>query len=373
MEQATEVIVIGAGQAGLSAAYYLAKHKVPYLVLDANDSIAAVWDSRWDSLQLFTKSAYNNLPGGLDFPEMEGYPGKDEVVQYLRDYVAHHQLQVQLNTFVGKVEKDSSGDFLLSSNQGTFRSKAVIVATGECQTPYTPACAAKLPDSVFQIHSRDYRRPDQIPPGEVLVVGTANSGVQIARELALKGRTVYLAGRENKSLPAKLAGKDIFWWLTKANVLDWSADHLIGRQMVTKGRHFGGLLIGYTLKDIVKGYGLKRLSKVVDYKGEELIFAEGERLRIPNVIWATGYKQDFSWIDLPIYNKSGELRQKRGVVKKVPGLYFSGLKLLHRVGSSLLGSGWKDSRHVVRHIRKKRSKSTQHFAHNASLYQPGHR
>ncbi len=353
MNRDTEVIVVGGGQAGLSTAYYLKKHNIPHIVLDKNGAIGDVWKSRWDSLTLFTKSEYNNLPG-LAFPRMDDFPGKDHVVQYLQAYAMIHEIDVQLQTNVERISKDATGRFCVLTNNGVYTCDHVVVATGECQRAYVPGFAGSIYRNIFQVHSSRYKNPDQIPEGDVLVVGTANSGVQIAKEMAEAGRKVYLSGRDNWSLPAKLAGKDIFWWLTKAKVLDLAVDHPIGKRTILKGRDFGGQLIGYTLKGVVRKHGIKRLSKVVDWEHGELIFAEGERYTPQNIIWATGFRQDFSWIDLPIYNKQGVLKQKRGVVKKVPGLYFSGLKLMHRVGSSLLGSGWKDSRYVVKKIRKKR-------------------
>lgn len=352
-DQTYHTIIIGAGQAGLSAAYYLEQAGVNYIVLDKGSEVGEIWSNRWDSLTLFTRSEYNCLPG-LDFPPTESYyPGKDHVAAYLRSYVNHHELNVQLDTTVSRVTKVDDL-FVINSNQEEIQCHNLIIATGECNTPFKPACAAELSSKVFQIHSQDYQNPSQIKSDDVLVVGTANSGVQIARELAAIGKKVSLSGRENMSLPGKVMGKDLFWWFEKMNILDYSLDDAIGKRIVTKGRKMGGQLIGLELKQVVKEGEIQRFGKVESADQDIVHFTDGKSLSPSSIIWATGYRQSFDWLDLPITMRHGQVNQYHGVSLDVDGLYFVGMKLLHRIGSSLIGSGWKDSQFVVNKILEKK-------------------
>ncbi|HET6569762.1 MAG TPA: NAD(P)/FAD-dependent oxidoreductase, partial [Rhodothermales bacterium] len=206
-----DTIVIGAGQAGLAAGYYLARRGHDFLILEHNVRLGENWRKRWDSLRLFTPAIYSSLPG-MPFPSAPYHlPGKDEVAAYLEAYAARFGLPVRLNTMVNAVRHE--GDrFGVYTDGGLLTARNVIVATGAFQTPALPSFAADIDPTITQVHSSGYRNPEQLPPGPVLVVGAGNSGAQIALELAAS-REVWLAGPDVGHLPRRILGKDLFWWI----------------------------------------------------------------------------------------------------------------------------------------------------------------
>ncbi len=178
-----DVVVVGAGQAGLATAYHLSRQGAQFLVVDAGDDIGRAWRSRWDSLRLFTPAEYDGLPG-MPFPAPRGdYPTKDMVADYLREYADRFALPVRLGCAVSRVEQVPAG-FVVHTSHGTLATRQVVIATGPFQVPVVPRLAANLSKDVAQMHSADYQRPDDIPAGTVVVVGAGNSGRQIAEELA---------------------------------------------------------------------------------------------------------------------------------------------------------------------------------------------
>ena len=207
-----DVIVIGAGQAGLAAGYYLQRAGLRFVLLDGATHIGDSWRRRWDSLRLFTPARYSALPG-LEFPGAPySLPTKDDVAAYLERYADRFRLPVRLGVRVAMLQRKGNV-FLVSTNQGVLTASSVIVATGGNQRPRVPEFAADLSADVRQIHSSSYRNPDQLSDGDVLVVGAGNSGVQIALELARSGHQVILSGRDTGSLPRRLFGRDIYDWL----------------------------------------------------------------------------------------------------------------------------------------------------------------
>ena len=324
-----DVAVVGAGQAGLAIGHALAEQKKRFVILEAADSVGSAWRNRWDSLVLFTPRRYDALPG-LAFPgDPDGYPTRDEVAAYLARYVERFGLPVELSTPVRSLSKDADG-FVVDANGTPIRADAVVVATGPFHAPIVPDIAGGLAAEDFQTHSAGYRRPADLPEGRVLVVGGGNTGFQIARELA-GSREVHLAiGSQQKPLPQRLLGRDLFWWLTKLGVLSKSVDSRIGRRARDRD-----VLIGSSPRD-AKRHGVVVQSRAVGAVGRTVRFADGTELDIDAVIWATGSKPDHSWIDLPINGDDGRLRHRRGV-SDVPGLYFLGLSWQHTRGSALLG------------------------------------
>src|ERR671917_329309 len=189
-----DTIVVGGGQAGLSAGYYLAEQRTNFVILDAADRVGDAWRRRWDSLRLFTPARYDGLPG-MPFPAPGGYyPTKDEMADYLEAYADRFDLPVRTGVRVGSLYKEG-GFYLLASNAGRFEACNVVVASGPLQRPRIPAFAANLDQAIFQLHSSTYRNPDQLPAGNVLVVGAGNSGAEISVELAAAGRRVRRSGR----------------------------------------------------------------------------------------------------------------------------------------------------------------------------------
>lgn len=324
-----DVVVIGAGQAGLAIGYNLARAGRRFLIVDAADSIGATWRSRWNSLVLFTPRRFDHLPG-LEFPgDPDGYPTRDEVVAYLERYVATFVLPVQLRSAVRSLALDA-GRFVVSLADRHIEADQVVVATGPFQVPRVPALARELAPDLFQVHSARYGHPGDIPGTTALVVGGGNSGLQIAEELAAT-RTVHLAvGSRQTALPQAVLGRDIFWWLTKTHLLTQTVETRVGRWMQQRDA-----IIGSSLRQM-RRCGVEVRPRAVGASGRTVRFEDGSTLDVDAVIWATGYRGDYSWITPPVADPNGHVRHRRGVTG-VPGLYFIGLPWQHTRGSALLG------------------------------------
>ena len=324
------VAVVGGGQAGLAIGHCLARDQRQFRISEASDAIGAAWRARWDSLVLFTSRRFSALPG-LPFPgDPDTYPTRDDVVAYLEQYAETFGLPVELDGEVRAARRD--GDvFVLDVGGRTVTADQLVVATGPFHAPKIPALAAQLDEATFQIHSADYRRPADVPAGSVVVVGGGNTGYQIAKELS-ETHTVQLAiGSRQTPLPQRLLGRDIFWWITKLGLFDKDVESRLGRR--AKGRD---TLIGSSPRELRRKHGIEVKPRLVDTAGRRLTFADGSTLEPDAVIWATGYRPDHSWVQMPVFDEAGGLRHRRGVTD-VGGLYFLGLSWQHTRGSALLG------------------------------------
>lgn len=338
-----DTVVVGAGQAGLAIGRLLAEQGQRFTILEAEDAVGSAWRNRWDSLVLFTPRRYDALPG-LAFPgEPDGYPTRDEVVAYLEAYAARFELPVELSSPVWSLTRDDDA-FVLDAGGRTIRADRVVVATGPFQRPVVPALAAGLDQSVFQMHSADYRRPNAVPEGRLLVVGGGNTGFQIAKELAGARREVHLAvGSRQTPLPQRLLGRDLFWWLTKLGLLSKSLETRLGRRARSRDT-----LIGSSPRE-VRRHGVAVRPRAAAADGHTVRFIDGTELEVDAVIWATGYRPDHSWIELPVHDEEGLLRHRRGVTD-VPDLYFLGLSWQHTRGSALLGFVADDAAYIAAQI-----------------------
>jgi putative flavoprotein involved in K+ transport len=337
-----EVAVIGAGQAGLAMGYFLARESRHFTILEASDSIGHAWRSRWDSLVLFTPRRYDSLPG-LPFPgDPDGYPGRVEVIDYLESYASTFELPVQLNSPVQSVASADDG-FILDLGARTLGANQVVVATGPFQVPNVPAFAADLAPDVAQMHSTGYRRPSDVPEGTVLVVGGGNTGFQVAKELS-STHAVHLAiGSRQTPLPQRVLGRDLFWWLTKTGLIKKTVESRIGRRARDRDT-----LIGSSTRD-VKRHGVEVKSRVVGASGGSVNFEDGSELGVDAVIWATGYRSEHGWIDVPAFDQEGRVLHRRGVTD-CPGLFFLGLTWQHTRGSALLGWVKDDAQFISERI-----------------------
>jgi putative flavoprotein involved in K+ transport len=339
-----EVAVIGAGQAGLAMGYFLRRQGRGFVILERADSIGPAWRERWESLTLFTARRYSALPG-LAFPgDPDGYPRRDEVIAYLERYAETFDLPIELNSEVKKLEQGDEGRFRVDLDGLTTNADQVVVATGPFQTPHVPKLAEKLAEDVFQTHAVGYRRPDEVPEGTVLVVGGGNTGFQIAKELSATHKVVLSVGARQKPLPQRVLGRDLFWWLTKARIIDKTVESRLGRKLSSRDT-----LIGSSPRELKKRYGVEVRTRVVDAEGRTARFEADTELEADAVIWATGYRADHSWIKLPIFDGDGRLRHRRGVTD-VPGLYFLGLTWQHTRGSALLGWVKDDAEYIAERI-----------------------
>ena len=325
---ALDVLVIGAGQAGLATAYHLQRHGLRFLVVDAAPAIGHAWRSRWDSLRLFSPAQYDGLPG-LAFPApADTYPTKDEVADYLETYATRFDLPVLLGCAVRRLER-VDGRFAVHTSQGTLMALQVVVATGPFQTPALPA--VDLPAHITQLHSAAYRTPADLPPGPVLVVGAGNSGRQIALELAATHDVTLAIGTEPLQLPQRILGRDLFWWLTRLGVLTKTSDSLLARRM----RARGDLVIGTPVRDLRRA-GVRLRPRLAGPATDGVRFEDGSRACPTTVVWATGFRTDYAWIDVPGVVTDGRVFHRRGL-SAVPGLAFVGLPWQHTRGSALLG------------------------------------
>jgi len=321
-----QVIVIGAGQAGLAMGYFLTQQERHFSILESAPSIGAAWRARWDSLTLFTPRRYDSLPG-LEFPgDADGYPTRDEVIEYLERYAENFKLPIALDNGVQSLSSAGDGFVLELEDGSSIEADHVIVATGPFQVPRVPTFAVDLAPEVFQTHSTGYRNPSDLPEGTVLVVGGGNTGFQIAEELAAT-REVHLAvGSRQLPLPQRFLSRDLFWWLGKSGVLDKTVDSWLGQRMRERDT-----LIGSSPRS-AKRQGVNMKRRAVGASGRTVSFADESTLDVDAVIWATGYRFDLSWIELP----------------DVPGLYFLGVPWQHTRGSALLG--WvKDDAEFIAH------------------------
>ena len=338
-----DVVVVGGGQAGLAAAWHLRERGLRFCVLEASGELGHTWRTRWESLRLFTPAEHDGLPG-LPFPAPAGtYPGKEAVADYLRDYAA--DLPVELNARVTGLHRTDDGFRVVTADR-TFTARQVIVATGPFQTPFVPAAAAGLDDSVTQLHSGAYRSADGLPDGNVLVVGGGNSGFQIAEELAESRRVELSVGSAYPTLPQRLLGRDLFWWLTRLGVMRVTAGSRLGRRIQSRGE----FLVGTGRRRLQRA-GVRFRPRLLDASGRTVRFADGSSLEASVVVWATGYRPDYSWIDVPGALRDGRVAHDRGVTE-VPGLHFLGLSWQHTRGSALLGFVADDAAYIVAEVAR---------------------
>jgi putative flavoprotein involved in K+ transport len=339
-----EVLVIGAGQAGLAIGSFLKQQGRRFVILDSAGSIGAAWRTRWESLTLFTPRRYSGLPR-LSFPgDPEGYPTRDEVIAYLEQYAQTFDLPIELNSKVGRLRSDD-GRFLLEVNGRTITADQVVVATGPFQMPFVPEFASRLASEVFQVHSTEYRKPGDVPEGTVLVVGGGNTGFQIAKELAATHKVHLAVGSRQTPLPQRFLGRDLFWWLTKTGVLTKTVESRLGRKL----RH-RDTLIGSSPRELRQRYGVELKPRAADASGRMVRMEDGSQLEVDGLIWATGYRPDYAWIELPVFDPDGRLRHRRGITD-VPGLYFLGLTWQHTRGSALIGWVKDDAAFIADQIK----------------------
>jgi putative flavoprotein involved in K+ transport len=359
-EHHLDTVVVGGGQAGLAIGYFLAAQHRDFVILDAAGRVGDTWRHRWDSLRLFTPAFHSGLPG-MPFPAPgHSFPTKDQTADYLEAYASRFQLPLRLGRRVQSLARHDGG-YLLRAGDARYTTKHVVVATGPYHHPHIPGFAAALDPTIAQLHSSSYHNPGQLPDGAVLVVGAGNSGAEIAVELAATRRT-YLSGPDVGHAPI---------WLIHNRVSLWLADRLLtvdtgaGRRMRATRRRRGDPLVRLKPADIVAA-GVQRVPRVDGVADGTPRLADGRLLEVAVVVWATGYRPDFGWIDLPIFDDAGNPIQHRGVVAATPGLYFLGMPFQYTPTSDHVGGVGRDARHIAEHLAALAGRSRRHVGHAAS-------
>lgn len=397
-----DTLIVGAGQAGIALSEHLGKQGIPHLILE-RDRIAERWRSqRWDSLVANGPVWHDRFPG-MEFDlHPDAFATKEGIADYLEAYARMVNAPIRTGVEVTRVLRNSGRPgFTVETSEGTFEAHRVVAATGPFQRPVIPAIAPKS-DKLVQIHSADYRNPEQLPEGAVLVVGAGSSGVQIADELRRAGKKVYLSVGAHDRPPRAYRGRDFVWWLGVLG--EWDAEIMKkGKEHVTiavsgaRGGHTvdfrqlaqqGITLVGLTqsfeggvarfANDLATNLAagdesyvslLDAADAYVARNGLDLPEEPCARVRLPDpecvtnpiltldlaeagigsIVWATGFALDFGWLQVDAFHPDGKPRHQRGVSSE-PGVYFVGLPWLSRRGSPFIWGAWHDARHVADHI-----------------------
>jgi putative flavoprotein involved in K+ transport len=406
-----DTVIIGGGQAGLAISYYLRQEDREHVVLERAPAIAHAWrNQRWDSFTLVTPNFQVRMPGAeYEGNHPYGFMSLAQVVEYFDDYVKRFRLPVHCGVEVFSVEQ-MGPSYLVRTSEGNYIAENVVIATGLYQSPKIPSYSAEIPEGILQMHSMHYRNPATLPQGAVLVVGTGQSGAQIAQELYQSGRKVYLSIGSAGRVPRRYRGKDINDWFTRMGMFDTRVEelkspkdkfhahpqisgknggqslnlHKFARDGVillghVHDAHDGHLILAPDLKETlakVDQFEIDALKKIDDYIARMGLNVPAERLAkirdgyaqevltdldlqssgISTIIWATGYNFDFSLVKVPVVDADGYPIQKRGVTA-YPGLYFLGLPWLHSRRSGILFGVGDDAAYVASHIAARDSEN----------------
>lgn len=351
-----ETVIIGGGQAGLATGYHLTQRDLPFVILDANERIGDAWRTRWDSLHLFTPALADGLPG-WPFPAPAwSFPSKDEMADYLEAYATKFELPVRNGVGVAGVSR-AGERYVVTTGDGTIEADQVVVATGANRIPKVPSFASELGSGITQLHSSEYLRPSQLRDGAVLVVGVGNSGAEIALELS-GTRPTFLAGKEAGQAPVRhgdyLPGRTFFRFARFVGTHVLTKGTAIGRKIGPKIAGEATPLIRVRTKDL-DAAEIERVPRVAGVRDGLPSLDDGRVLEVANVVWCTGYRQDYSWIDLPIFDDMGAPMDERGVVTSEPGVCFMGQIFQYGVTSDVLPGIDRDAAYVADHIATRRN------------------
>lgn len=394
------VVVVGGGQAGLSVSYYLQSHNIDHIVLEQKSAMHSWQTQRWDSFTLVTPNWQCQLPGHpYDGNDPLGFMNREEIIHYLKRFATRVNAPLCEGVKVLNVCAAAKGGYEVSTSAGKWHCDHIVVATGGYHQPIIPTMAQKLPHDVLQIHAADYRNPDQLPTGAVLVVGSGQSGAQIAEDLHLAGRDVILATGNAPRCARQYRGKDVVEWLHEMQYYDISVEeHPLREGVRDNTNHYvtgrdGGHEID--LRQFALE-GMELYGSLLEYDGEHLLFSDnlGEHLAaaddvyrsinnridayienndieappaepytpvwnpaeerthlnlelsgISSIVWCIGFKPDFSWLDAPVFNGKGQPKHRRGVSSQ-PGIYFIGLPWLHTWGSGRFSGIARDAQYL---------------------------
>lgn len=363
-EKIYDCIVIGAGQAGLSAGYFLKKKGLDFLIIEKASEVGFSWRNRYDSLILFTPNEYCRLPGAELPGQKDAHSTKDEIAFYIQKYAKDQKLPVLLgrevleikyveNLYIVSVLNQTNSVILGGKNDSEnykeiYKVKSVILASGPFQEPFIPHFPGADLSETFQIHSAHYKNPTHVKGKKILVVGGGNSGAQIAEELATfankensregnnKKFEVYFSVKGHLSfMPPKIFGKSIFWWMEKFHLL-YAPKNSLRARLLNRSEP----VIGTNLKKLIKNGYVKLLP---EFTGGSNVF--------DTIIWATGYRQNYSFLKIPnVLNENGNLKHEDGVVENQPGLYCIGHIWQRTRSSALVGGVGRDAKEIVDHL-----------------------
>jgi putative flavoprotein involved in K+ transport len=344
-----DVVVIGAGQAGLSVGYHLKRRGIDHVILEGAPRIGDVWRNRWDSLRLFTPAKFDSLDGYRFPAHKDAFPSKDEMADYLEAYAAKFDLPVRVSESVRRLYK-ANGCFRLETTGRVYEADRVVVAAASYQKPRLPAFARDLDAQVFQMHSHEYRNPAQIPAGPVLLVGAGNSGAEIAMDLA-RTHQVYLAGRDVGHIPFNIAG--FMGRKLLVRLVIRGMFHRILTMRTPMGRKFRSKMHGHGMPLIrtrpghLERAGVRRIGKVTEIRDGKAVSVDGKAVPFNSVIWCTGFHAGFDWIDLPVLDDHGDPRHRFGKATDIDGLYFAGLFFQYAVSSTMVAGVGRDAQRVA--------------------------
>ncbi len=351
-----DTVVIGAGHAGLTMAYYLQRMGQRFVVLDRNPRVGDSWRQRWDSLRLFSTPRYASLPGWRMRTDGNGFPTRDEMADYLQAYAERFRLPVRSGVRVTGLTRDNrSGDgFLVTTDAGLLHARQVVVAAGGHRVPVAPAFAVDLDPSIRQLHSTQYRNPSQLGPGPLLVVGAGNSGTDIARE-AVATHQVWLAGRDPGEVPIRV---DSARARLVIPIAMFAFRHLLTiRTPMGRAARPDVLAHGATVvrnkREYLRAAGVVLTGPIAEVRDGLPVTAQGDVLPASTVLWCTGSRPDYRWIGLPAIGDDGRPLHHRGVVDVVPGLYFLGLDFQFSQASGTIQGVPQDARYIARRIRRR--------------------
>jgi putative flavoprotein involved in K+ transport len=325
-------LVVGAGQAGLVTGYFLKDTGLSFRLYDHHPRIGDAWRQRYDSLVLFSPRTYSALPGLPLRGDPEGYPTKDELADYLERYAQTFHLPVQTGDGVVRLERQERHFLACTATGQHVTAWAVVVATGAFQQPMVPAYARQLAPDIVQLTAATYRRPAQLPPGRVLVVGDGPTGRQVARELTATHEVVLSTGKSWQVVPQRLLGKDSLWWFDTIGALDADKDTRFGRWVrahdVVPGWHLR--------RAALRRLGIRLVPRTVDATEKQLCFADGTAAMGDAVLWAIGYRDEESWLHIPAaVDAQGRYIEDRGL-SPMPGLFYVGRSWQNNRASALL-------------------------------------
>lgn len=346
MKPRYDLLIIGAGQAGLALAYHLKSTSLIYGIVDGHVRIGDSWRKRYDTLTLFTPRWLSTLPGLPLSGDQNGYATRDEFADYLETYTRHFDLPVLLNTKITKLEQMDQGFHAITAADKSFYCRAVVLATGAFQQPLIPALATQLAAEVAQFTTDTYQNVLQIPAGTVLVVGDGASGRDIASELSATHQVLLATGRPRWLLPEQILGQNIWWWLKMLGLLSISSDTALGRWL-RKADPFPAR--GKETKELAK-QGVQIVPRLVAAAANSVTFANGQTQRIAAIIWAVGYRDDSTWVEIPtVKDAYGNFIHRAGI-SPIPNLYFLGRPWQRTRSSALITGAGTDALYLKEQI-----------------------